>query len=66
MGPAGVIVDSSAFLAILYGEPEGTEFMTRIAQSSEPKMSVANFLEDLPWSWTAPGIRSAAKSSSRC
>jgi ribonuclease VapC len=40
-----MIVDSSAVVAILTGEPEAVDFSNRIAGSPDCKISAANFLE---------------------
>jgi ribonuclease VapC len=40
-----LIVDSSAILAILFGESEEKVFSDKILKTLNPKMSVANYLE---------------------
>lgn len=40
-----MILDTSALVAIFYGEPEAKRFIQRIYQSSKCSLSVANFLE---------------------
>lgn len=40
-----MIVDSSAVVAILTGEPEAADFSNRIARSPDCKISAVNFLE---------------------
>jgi ribonuclease VapC len=40
-----MILDSSAIVAILIGEDDGTEFSNRIARSSDCKISAVNFME---------------------
>lgn len=40
-----MIIDSSALLAILFGEPEKDSFLKAIQDDSKPSMSVANYLE---------------------
>jgi len=40
-----MIVDTSALVAVLYGEPEGTRFMEIIHDADICRLSVANYLE---------------------
>ena len=40
-----MIIDSSAFLAMILDEPEKAEFQKKILTATEPLMSVANYLE---------------------
>jgi ribonuclease VapC len=40
-----VIVDTSALVAILYGEPEGPDFIQSLRESNVRRISVANLLE---------------------
>ncbi|PYB72516.1 type II toxin-antitoxin system VapC family toxin [Rhizobium wuzhouense] len=40
-----MIVDTSAMVAIFYGEPEATDFTQRIHGAAITRMSVANYLE---------------------
>jgi ribonuclease VapC len=40
-----VIVDSSAVVAILFGEPAATELLARLAAYPERQMSVVNYVE---------------------
>ncbi|RKE83502.1 type II toxin-antitoxin system VapC family toxin [Rhizobium sp. AG855] len=40
-----MIVDTSAMVAIFYGEPEATDFTQRIHGAATTRMSVANYLE---------------------
>ncbi|MYE55273.1 MAG: type II toxin-antitoxin system VapC family toxin, partial [Chloroflexi bacterium] len=40
-----MIVDSSAILAALFGEPDVERFVRAIAEASRCRMSTANFLE---------------------
>ena len=40
-----MILDSSAIVAILAGEDEGTDFSNRIARSPDCKISAVNFVE---------------------
>lgn len=40
-----MILDTSAIVAVLYGEPEATEFATLIHDAEECRISVANFVE---------------------
>ena len=45
MGAAGLIVDASALLAILMGEPERRQFRALIARSGSAQISPVNYLE---------------------
>ena len=40
-----MIVDTSALVAILYGEPEGPDFIQSLLESNVRRISVANLLE---------------------
>jgi len=40
-----VIIDSSAIVAILFGEPEAEGFLTRLAMADVCRLSAATFLE---------------------
>ena len=40
-----MIVDTSALVAVLFGEPEGEDYEQAITDALQCKMSVANFLE---------------------
>ena len=40
-----MIVDSSALLAVAFGEPEAAAYATAIAAAARPRMSVANWFE---------------------
>ncbi len=40
-----MIIDTSAVLAVLFGEPDAERFEREIAEAHRCKMSVANFLE---------------------
>ena len=40
-----MIVDTSALVAILYGEPEGPDFIQSLRESNVRRISVANLLE---------------------
>ena len=40
-----MIVDSSALVAMLRGEPEGVQFGAQISRDSDPVMSAGNYLE---------------------
>ena len=52
-----MILDPSALVAILYGEPEGPSFLDLIGAAEVCRMSVANVVE---LSMVVPGRRSAA------
>jgi ribonuclease VapC len=45
VGPAEVIVDSSALLAILFQEPEASEFAVLLLSSNNHRISAVNWLE---------------------
>ena len=40
-----MIVDASALLAVLFQEPEATQFAAALAQATAPRMSAVNYLE---------------------
>jgi ribonuclease VapC len=40
-----MVVDTSAFLAVFFGEPEAEDFARAIAGAEVPRMSAANLLE---------------------
>lgn len=40
-----MIVDSSAVVAIVYGEPDGPAYASAVAAAWQPKMSAANWFE---------------------
>jgi ribonuclease VapC len=40
-----MIIDASAFIALLRGEPEKEEFLTAVEEAVAPKISVASYLE---------------------
>ncbi len=42
---AEMVVDSSAILAILQGEPERADFIAALERADRPKMSTANWVE---------------------